>query len=130
MRPRVKIANRNPWYDKMLFFRLSLFTIHYFLAHYSLFIIKKGHYSLIIIPHLDPQKTATRGKGGHSGHCAGAIIFAPPTLETAIAHAPYIKTNSLLLQLSCIRTSTHSFGKRITINFANGILGMDVDHHQ
>ena len=28
---------------------------HFLLAHYSLFIIKKGHYSLIIIPHLDPH---------------------------------------------------------------------------
>ena len=26
-----------------------------FFAHYSLFIIKKGHYSLIIIPHPDPH---------------------------------------------------------------------------
>ena len=31
----------------------SIFTIQ-FLAHYSLF-IKKGHYSLIIIPHPDPH---------------------------------------------------------------------------
>ena len=38
-----------------LIFRSSFFTIHYFWAHYSLFIIKKGHYSLIIIPHLDPH---------------------------------------------------------------------------
>ena len=36
-------------------FRPSLFTIYYFLAHYSLFIIKKGHYSLIIIPQPDPH---------------------------------------------------------------------------
>ena len=36
------------------YFRPSLFTIHYFLANFSLFIIKKGHYSLIIIPHPDP----------------------------------------------------------------------------
>ena len=26
------------------------------MAHYSLFIIKKGHYSLIIIPHPDPPE--------------------------------------------------------------------------
>ena len=39
--------------DYSLFFSPSIFTIHYFLAHYSLFIIKKGHYSLIIIPHPD-----------------------------------------------------------------------------
>ena len=31
------------------------FNIHYFLAHYSLLNYKKGHYSLIIIPHLDPH---------------------------------------------------------------------------
>ena len=36
------------------YFRPPLFTIHYFWAHYSLFILKKGHYSLIIIPHPDP----------------------------------------------------------------------------
>ena len=41
--------------DNSLFFRPSLFTIHYFLAHYSLFIMKKCHYSLIIIPHPDPR---------------------------------------------------------------------------
>ena len=41
--------------DYSLIFRPSLFTIHYFLAHYSLFILTKGHYSLIIIPHLDPH---------------------------------------------------------------------------
>ena len=35
-------------------FKPSLFTIHYFLAYYSLFIIKKGHYSLIIITHPGP----------------------------------------------------------------------------
>ena len=35
--------------------RSSLFTIHYFLAHYSLLIIIKGRYSLIIIPHPDPR---------------------------------------------------------------------------
>ena len=40
--------------DYSLIFSASIFTIHYFLAHYSLFIIKKGHYSLIIIPHPDP----------------------------------------------------------------------------
>ena len=40
-----------------IIFRPSLFTIHYFLAHHSLFIIKKCHYSLIIIPHPDPHKT-------------------------------------------------------------------------
>ena len=39
--------------DYSLIFRPSLFTIHYFLAHYSPFIIKKGHYSLIIMPHPD-----------------------------------------------------------------------------
>ena len=39
----------------LLIFRPSLFTIHYFLTHYSLFIIKNGHYSLIIIPHPDPH---------------------------------------------------------------------------
>ena len=38
-----------------IIFRPSIFTIHYFLAHYSLFSIKKGHYSLIIIPHPDPR---------------------------------------------------------------------------
>ena len=27
----------------------------FFLAHYPLFVIKKGHYSLIIIPHPDPH---------------------------------------------------------------------------
>ena len=37
-----------------IIFRPSLFTIHYFFAHYSIFIIKK-HYSLIIIPHPDPR---------------------------------------------------------------------------
>ena len=37
------------------YFRPSLFTIHYFFTHYSLFIIKKGLYSLIIIPHPDPR---------------------------------------------------------------------------
>ena len=42
------------------FFRISLFTIHYFLAHYSLFIIKKGHYSLIIMPHPDPHVLVTQ----------------------------------------------------------------------
>ena len=31
---------------------------NYFLAYYSLFIIKKGHYSLIIIPHPDPHSKA------------------------------------------------------------------------
>ena len=36
-------------------FRPSIFTIHYFLAHYSLFIIKKDHYSLIIIHYPDPH---------------------------------------------------------------------------
>ena len=41
-------------------FRPSLFTIHYFLDHYSLFIIKKGHYSLIIIPHPDPHDIGPR----------------------------------------------------------------------
>ena len=42
-------------YDYSLFLRLSLFSIHYFLC--SLFTIhyKKGHYSLIIIPHPDPH---------------------------------------------------------------------------
>ena len=43
-------------WDYSLIFRPSLFTIHYFLAHYSLFIVKNGHYSLIIIPHPDPHK--------------------------------------------------------------------------
>ena len=40
-------------YDYSLIFRHSLFTIHFF---GSLFTIhyKKGHYSLIIIPHPDP----------------------------------------------------------------------------
>ena len=38
----------------------SLFTIHYFLADYSLFIIKKRHYSLIIIPHPDPHTGIAR----------------------------------------------------------------------
>ena len=40
-----------------------------------------------------------------------------------------IKTNSLLLQLSCKLTSIHYMGKGITINFANDIhvLGFDVD---
>ena len=40
-----------------LFIIFQALNIHYtlFLAHYSLFIIKKGHYSLIIIPHPDPQ---------------------------------------------------------------------------
>ena len=38
-----------------IIFRPPFYTIHYFLAHYSQFIIKKGHYSLIIIPHPDPQ---------------------------------------------------------------------------
>ena len=38
-----------------IIFRPSIFTIYYFLAHYSLFIINKGHYSLIIIPHPDPH---------------------------------------------------------------------------
>ena len=33
----------------------SLFITCIFLAHYSLFIIKKGLYSLIIIPHPDPH---------------------------------------------------------------------------
>ena len=37
-------------------FRPSLFTIHFW-AHYSLFIIKKEHYSLIIIPHPDSNGT-------------------------------------------------------------------------
>ena len=41
--------------DYLLIFRPSLFTIHYF---GSLFTIhyKKGHYSLIMIPHPDPQR--------------------------------------------------------------------------
>ena len=38
-----------------IIFMPSLFTIHYFLAHYSLFIIKKEHNSLIIVPHSDPH---------------------------------------------------------------------------
>ena len=37
-----------------IIFRPSSFAFQYSLAHYSLFIIKKGHYSLITIPHLDP----------------------------------------------------------------------------
>ena len=44
-----------------IIFRHSLFTIHFFQAHYSLFIIKKGHYSLIIIPHLDPHLLCSNG---------------------------------------------------------------------
>ena len=55
--------------------------------------------------------------------------FAPPSLVQAIVHASCIKTNSHLLQLSCILTSIHYVGKRITINFANDILGFDVDYH-
>ena len=49
-----------------------------------------------------------RRKGGHvekvdnSGHCAFASIFDLPSLVKAIVHASCIKTNSLLLQLSCI----------------------------
>ena len=41
-----------------------------------------------------------------------------------------IKTNSLLLQLSCKLTSIHYMGKGITIKFANDIhvLGFDVDY--
>ena len=41
--------------DYSLFFRPLLFTIHYFFG--SLFTIhyKKGHYSLIIMPHPDPH---------------------------------------------------------------------------
>ena len=48
--------------DYSLLFRPSLFTIHYFLAYYSLFIIKRGHYSLIIIPHPDPHTRTRVGK--------------------------------------------------------------------
>ena len=44
-----------------MIFRPSLFTIHYFLAHYSLFIIKKGLYSLISIPHPDPHICTLEG---------------------------------------------------------------------
>ena len=40
-----------------------------------------------------------------------------------------LNNSSLLLQLSCIRTSTHYLGKRTTINFANDISGLDVDYH-
>ena len=41
-----------------IIFGPSLFTIHYFFG--SLFTIhyKKGHYSLIIIPHLDPRTSS------------------------------------------------------------------------
>ena len=41
-----------------------------------------------------------------------------------------IKTNSLLLQLSCKLTSIHYMGKGITINFANDIhcIVVDVDY--
>ena len=59
----------------------------FFLVHYSLFIIKNGHYSLIIIPHLDPQicsehglaRTETRGHG-HSdletvGESPGSMMY-------------------------------------------------------
>ena len=72
-------------------------------------------------------KRWTCRKGRHSGHCTCAIIYAPPSLVKAIVHTSCIKTNSLLLQLSCILTSIHYMGKRITINFANDILGFDVD---
>ena len=50
------------------YFRLSLFTIHYFLAHYSLFIIKRGHYSLIIIPHPDPHLSNDVASGSEIMH--------------------------------------------------------------
>ena len=60
---------------------------------------------------------------------AHAESFALPSLVKAIVHASCIKTNSLLLQLLCILTSIHYMGKRITINFANDILGFDVDYH-
>ena len=39
---------------------ILLWEIIIFLAHYSLFIIKKGHYSLIIIPHPDPHDILPR----------------------------------------------------------------------
>ena len=39
----------------IIILRPSLFTIHYFLAQYSLFVIKKGYYSLIIKPHPAPH---------------------------------------------------------------------------
>ena len=70
------------------------------------------------------QKRWTCGKGRHSGHCTCVIIFAPPSLVKAIVHASCIKTNSLLLQLSCILTSIHYMGKRITINFAMTYWGL------
>ena len=50
-----------------------------------------------------------------------------PSLVKAIEHASCIKTNSLLLQLSCILISIHNMGIRITINFVNDILGFDVE---
>ena len=36
------------------------FFFNIFLAHYPLFIIKKRHYSLIIIPHPDPHTGIAR----------------------------------------------------------------------
>ena len=41
-----------------------------------------------------------------------------------IVHASCIKTNSLLLQLSCILTSIHYMGKRITINLRTTYWGL------
>ena len=45
------------------------------MAHYSLFIIKKGHYSLIIIPHPDPHVSITP---------TGELLFYYMTIELII----------------------------------------------
>ena len=67
-----------------LIFRPSLFTIHYFFGSLFTFHYKKGHYSLIIIPHPDPLivKECAQPQPGNRT-CKTADIRLD-TLQTAI----------------------------------------------
>ena len=92
-----------------IIFRPSIFTIHYFLAHYSLFIMKKGHYSLIIIPHLDSHVTYwyqffTRCEGlVPIFHCAKCEICGSTMLSSAgvgvknLAHPYFVFASNKML---------------------------------
>ena len=58
------------------------------------------------------------------------IIFAPPSLVKAIVQASCIKTNSLLLQLSCILADIDPLnGKTDHNKSCKRHLGFDVDYH-
>ena len=65
--------------------KIGLFII-FLGSHYPLFIIKKSHYSLIIIPHPDPLVCliSLKIKKGHKMLSSAAVVIVAFRVESAV----------------------------------------------